>query len=162
MIRLTGEELINIKPYFKQAAQVALQATCLRARCGSVIVKDEVIIGKGYNSPPLGDENQRMCHIEKDLSKKPKHDKTCCVHAEWSAILDTCKNNADKISGSTLYFMRLDDADNFTDFGIPFCTTCSRLAMESGVSEFAIWNDESADIYSSAEYNKKTYEFYIR
>lgn len=160
MRRLAYEEVEHVRSYFNLAADAALKATCLRASCGAVIIKDGEVIGEGYNSPPLGDEVQRMCTFEKDLTKKPKHDKTCCVHAEWAAILDACKNNADKISGSTLYFMRLKDMVEFDDFGEPLCTTCSRLTMEAGVNEFAIWNNGGADIYSLSEYNLRSYAFY--
>jgi len=63
------------------------------ARCGSVIVSERnVIIGRGYNAPPLGDETQRTCDVEYHTDKKPKSDKTCCVHAEWNAIIDGLKN----------------------------------------------------------------------
>jgi deoxycytidylate deaminase len=160
MRRITGEELESIKPYFELAAGAARKATCLRAKCGAVIIKNGTVIGEGYNTPPLGDETQRMCAVEKDLTKKPKHDKTCCVHAEWSAVLDACKNNADKMNGSTLYFMRLKNTGDFDDFGEPLCTTCSRLTMEAGVNEFVIWNNEGADAYLLPEYNLASYDFY--
>jgi deoxycytidylate deaminase len=54
MQRIVNEEYRKIEPYFKAAAEVAAQATCLRANCGSVIVKDGKIIGEGFNSPALG------------------------------------------------------------------------------------------------------------
>jgi hypothetical protein len=97
-----------------------------------------------------------------DTSLKPKYDKTCCIHAEWRAVLDACKTNADKLAGSVLYFMRIDTEGNFTDAGEPFCTVCSRLTMESGVEEFALYNDGGADIYPLDEYNTKSYEAYIK
>ena len=162
MRRIENQEFLQIKTYFEQAAKIATSATCLRAKCGSIIVKDEVIIGQGFNSPTLNDESQRCCNIEFDTSIKPKYDKTCCIHAEWRAILNACKNNADKISGSTLYFMRIDEDGNFTDAGEPFCTVCSRLALESGIKYFALYNNGGADIYPTDEYNLKSYELYIK
>ena len=59
-----------------------------------------------------------------------------------------------------LRFMRVDNEGNFTDAGDPFCTTCSRLALESGVGKFALWNAGGADIYEAAEYNQKSYKFF--
>ncbi len=56
--------------------------------------------------------------------------------------------------------MRVDENGKFTDAGEPYCTTCSRFTMESGVGEFALWNDNGADIYTLAEYNQKSCEFY--
>jgi deoxycytidylate deaminase len=160
MKRVIGEELEKIRPFFEAAAETANDATCHRAKCGSVIVKVGVVIGAGYNGPPLGDENRRTCDSNWDYEKKPKYDLTCCIHAEWRAVLDACKNNADKIGGSVLYFMRLDDSGGFTDAGDPYCTTCSRFTMEAGVGEFALWNNEGADIYALPEYDEFSYSFY--
>lgn len=148
------------KEYFAAAAGEAAAATCHRAKCGAVVVaEDGEIIGRGYNAPPLGDEAQRMCDRTWDLDSKPKYDKTCCVHAEWNAILDACKQAGSKIKGATLYFMRLDAAGNFTDAGEPFCTVCSRLALASGVSYFALWND-GPDVRPTAQYNQQSYAYY--
>ena len=160
MQRVTGNELETIQPFFEAAAEVARQATCHRAKCGSVIVKNGEIIGEGYNGPAFDDETNRTCDNEYDLSIKPKYDKTCCIHAEWQAVLDTCKRNADKISGSVLYFMRVDENGDFTDAGEPYCTTCSRLTLASGVGQFALWNANGADIYDTPEYNRKSYEYF--
>lgn len=162
MQRIVGPEFEVIRPFFEQAAEVARAATCLRAKCGSVIVKNSVVIGSGFNAPPLGDETQRYCTADMDYSLKPKYDKTCCVHAEWNAVIDACKTNADKLAGSALYFMRIDDNGNFTDAGEPYCTTCSRFTMQAGVAEFALYNSDGADIYSLSEYNDKSYQNYIK
>lgn len=161
MRRVTGKEFKEIRPFFELAAEQAKLATCTRAKCGTVIIKDGEVIGEGYNSPPLNDESQRYCDAVMDTELKPKYDKTCCVHAEWRAILDALKRNGGKVNGSTLYFMRIDENGSFTDAGDPFCTVCSRLAMESGVAEFALYNQNGADIYDAAEYNRKTYAAYI-
>lgn len=150
--------------FFEAAAEVARQATCLRAKCGSVIVsKNGEIIGRGYNAPPLEDESQRTCERTWNLAKKPKYDKTCCIHAEWNAVIDMLRSASPaQIEGSRLYFMRVDDAGELTNAGEPYCTTCSRFTMQSGVAEFALWNDDGADVYTLAEYNSVSYEYYKR
>lgn len=160
MQRITGSQLETIRPYFEAAALVARDALCRQAKCGTVIVNNGEIIGQGFNGPALNDEGNRTCGNVYDLSVKPKYDKTCCIHAEWRAILDACKRNADSIGGSVLYFMRVDDNGSFTDAGDPYCTTCSRLTLESGIGHFALWNGDGADIYDAAEYNRKSYQFF--
>ena len=159
MQRITGKDLKAIYPFFRAAAVVAQEATCYRAKCGTVIVKGGVIIGRGYNGPALDDEANRTCGKRYDLTVKPKYDKTCCIHAEWRAILGACKQS-DDLSGSVLYFMRVDDKGNFTDAGDPYCTTCSRLTLEAGIERFVLWNDNGADVYDASEYNQKSYEFF--
>jgi len=147
--------------HFKKAADVAKKATCTHAKCGSIIVsKDNIIIGRGFNAPPLNDESQRRCGFECDKNIKTKYDKTCCVHAEWNAIIDALRNYPDKIAGSTLYFMRVNDDGEFTNAGKPFCTVCSRLALQSGVAKFGLWND-GPQIFNTKEYNKISYDFYV-
>ncbi len=161
MIRIEGEAVASIRPFFEEAAQVATEATCLRAKCGSAIVAlDGRVIGRGYNAPPLGDESQRACTINFDLTRRPKYDKTCCVHAEWNAVLDGCGSAPDRMAGATLYFMRIDEAGNFTDAGDPYCTTCSRLVMQARVAHFALWNNNGADIYPLDEYNRLSYDYH--
>lgn len=147
--------------YFEKAAEQARLATCTRAKCGSVVVsKSGKILGAGYNAPPLNDETQRRCEAIMDLSIKTKYDKTCCIHAEWNAIINALKQYGKKINGATLYFMRIDEKENWTDAGEPFCTVCSRLAMQSGLSYFALWVDGKPKIYDVGDYNSKTYDYY--
>ena len=147
--------------FFQVAADEAKLATCRRASCGAIIVSNQgSVIGKGHNSPPLGNETQRTCMVDDfDFAKKPKYDKTCCVHAEWNAILDACKHFPDEIVGSTLYFMRVDNSGDFTNAGEPYCTVCSRLSLESGIATFVLWND-SPQFYDTAQYNTLSYDFH--
>ena len=160
MKRVTGTDLNDILPYFEAAAGVAKNATCTNGLCGTVIVKDGKIIGEGYNGPAFNNEENRTCDSTWDLELKPKFDKTCCTHAEWRAIINACKNNPDKVQGSTLYFMRVNDQGDFTDAGDPYCTTCSRLTLESGISNFALWNESGADVYDSVDYNRHSYAYF--
>ncbi len=68
----------------KKTAEVAQHATCERSKCGSVIVQLDEIIGSGFNSPPQDIEEQM-------------------------GIMDAVRRNSDVLSGSKLYFVRLDD-----------------------------------------------------
>ncbi len=146
--------------YFTQAQKVAQQATCNQAHCGSVIVsKEGRVIGTGYNAPPLGDESQRMCEAKFDTSLKPTSDKTCCVHAEWNAILDALENHPKEVKGSTLYFMRVNEKGEFTEAGKPWCTVCSRLALQSGVKSFGLWNG-GPEMIKTEEYNQRSYSYF--
>jgi len=147
--------------YFHQAGTVAAHATCNRAHCGAIIVTtDGEIIGRGYNAPPEGDESQRMCEAPLNKSIKQSNDKTCCVHAEWNAIIDALKHHGSKVEGSTLYFMRVNEQDDFTEAGQPYCTVCSRLAMQSGIATFGLWND-GPEMIDAATYNLRSYNYFL-
>jgi len=145
--------------WMKEAGRVAEKALCLKNKCGTVIVKDNSVIGSGYNAPPLDDEQQRTCLDEYIFSEKKKFDRTCCMHAEWRAILDALRSSPEKIVGAKLYFMRLDSEGAMTRAGKPYCTVCSRLALDSGIKEFHLWHDEGVASYPTDEYNRISYEF---
>jgi hypothetical protein len=147
--------------WFHEAATAALRGLCLRAKCGAVIVSDGEVIGRGYNAPPKDDVSVRQCHVENyDRSKKPKYDLTCCVHAEWRAIMDALRNHANQIQGSTLYYARLDDAGKFRPSGKPFCTVCSRLACDCGIAFFALWHESGIVRYNTKDYNARSYSYH--
>lgn len=145
--------------YFEEAGKEARRSLCLRDKCGAIIVLDGNIVGRGYNAPPNDDISQRMCKEELVVSFKPKSDRTCCVHAEWRAIIDAIRNKKD-ISGSTLYFIRVDNSGNLLRSGEPYCTVCSRLVLDTGIKYFALWHDNGVKLYDTKEYNKLSYDFH--
>lgn len=148
--------------FFTAAGDVAKNALCLRALCGSVVVSAEGnIIGTGYNAPPFDVIEDRKCELEFDTTRKPKSDKTCCVHAEWNAILDAFKSFPSMVEGSSLYFMRIDDDGHFTDAGSPYCTVCSRLALQSGIKFFGLWTQDAPSMIPTHQYNDLSYQYFM-
>jgi len=145
--------------WMSEAAKVAEKALCLKAKCGTVIVKNGEIIGKGYNAPPLDNPEHRTCLDVYDFPGKPEFDRTCCMHAEWRAILDALKNNSDKIKGSKLFFTRVDNDGVIKKSGEPYCTVCSRFALDVGVDQFLLWNNQGICSYDTDEYNKLSFSY---
>lgn len=153
--------MIDHEQFFRLAAERAKKATCKRDLCGAVIMKDGVVIGEGWNSPAGNAEDQRMCGVEEyDWMKKKKADKTCCVHAEWRAIMDALRKNSNEIIGSTLYFTRVDAEGNMLKSGEPYCTVCSRLALDSGIAQFVLWQESGIRVFATDEYNQVSYTFH--
>lgn len=144
--------------WFQQAAEAAKQSKCLRAKCGSVLVKDEEVIGIGFNCPPAGEPNR--CLDEYTIPENNKHDVTCCVHAEVRAIHDAMIKNPDKISGSDLYFTRIDDNGKIKFSGTPYCTICSREALDAGVKTFNLWHKDGPKMYNTQDYNNLSYQYF--
>ncbi len=166
---LSGEEALVARAYLEQAAQLAQQATCTRSRCGSLIVAHDRVIGRGVNSPPREDASQRRCANNK-ASYHPKiTDKTCCVHAEQRAIMDALRNGSatslasdvapQELIRSRLYFVRLDDQGKPPFAGQPYCTICSKMALDAGIAEFVLWHEEGITVYKTDEYNMLSYTF---
>ena len=158
MRQISGEEEKEAIRYMDEAAKVALESLCLRAKCGTVIVKDNGVIGRGYNAPPLNDITLRTCLSKYSLPENNKHDRTCCVHAEQRAITDALKTSVKSISGSRLYFIRLGEDDKITKAGKPYCTGCSKMALDEGIAEFVLWHDQGICVYDTREYNSISHQ----
>jgi len=159
MKSLFGEEERNAIRFLMEARMSALESTCERSCCGSIIVAGNEIIGRGFNSPPRNFEGQRRCSCDKDLYHRKVTDKTCCVHAEQRAMIDALIKNSQRISGSRLYFVRLDDNGAPKRSGQPYCTICSKMALDVGIGEFVLWQERGICVYGTEEYNEISYGY---
>ena len=148
---LEGKEEQEAIKFMKQAAVVAQKSSCLRSKCGSVIVKSGIVIGEGCNGP-AGGEILHECRKDK-LPPNFKSDMTCCMHAEERAIMQTLKEKGKEIEGARLYFIRLDDRGNLSKAGEPYCTICSKMSYDVGIAEFTLWHEKGICVYGSKEYN---------
>lgn len=157
---LQGEEESRGIAYMEEAASLARAALCLDARCGAVIVKDGVIVGRGFNSPPHGASGESRCHIPKTAYHPRVTDKTCCIHAEIRAIQDALKKRGEALPGSALYFIRVDkEGALIRAAGKPYCTLCSKMALDAGISEFVLWQESGLAAYGTDEYNTLSYGY---
>lgn len=156
---LQGQPKNEAIAWMNEAAKVAESALCLKAKCGAIIASEGKIIGIGYNAPPLDKSEHQTCQDEVTAGK-PKYDRTCCVHAEWRAVFDALKNYPDKIKNSKLYFTRVDDRGEIKKSGQPFCTVCSRMALDVGIDKFLLWHEAGIAEYPTDEYNRLSHEPY--
>lgn len=140
---------------FEELVSAARKSTCHRSKCGSIIVNYNRVIGVGYNSQPCNVTGE--C-FKDSLPKEFKSDKTCCIHAEQRAIYDALRNNSKEIIGSKLYFIRLDEDNNPKRSGEPYCTICSKSALDVGISEFCLWHDEGWTSYETNYYNDLSFK----
>lgn len=156
---LTGDEEQQASKHLNEAAKIALKATCERDRCGCIIIKNNEIIGTGFNSPPGDKESQRRCKNDKEIYHKKVTDKTCCIHAEQRAIIDTLTHNPEKIKDSSLYFVRIDKDGNLAYAKKPYCTMCSKMALDVGISEFILRDEKWICVYDTEEYNTLSFNY---
>lgn len=140
------------------AAEQARLSPCQKAHCGAVVVKDGNVIGAGFNSPAA--EDKLRCNDEYTFPQNNKHDVTCCVHAEVRAIHQAFQSYPEEIKGATLYFMRTDAEGDNTFAGVPFCTICSKEALDSGLAEFVLWHKTGITVYNTKEYNEASYQYF--
>lgn len=152
---LEGGEKEMALEFIALAAEEALHSTCARRKCGAVLVLNEEPVGFGYNSPPANTEHR--CLVDKSSYDPKITDKTCCVHAEQRAILDAVQRQ--DISGSILYFASVDDNGDRIPSGNPYCTHCSKMALDVGVAFWVLSREEGIVMYGAKEYNDLSYEF---
>lgn len=140
---------------FEAAAREARKSLCLRSACGAVLVdRAGTILGTGYNAPPKDDLSLRVCGHFGPSSRKPKADRTCCVHAEWRALCHAIETSPQLVVGANMVFVRVDPRGVIQRSGQPYCTVCSRLALDVGVSEWSLWHSEGIRIYPAVEYHR--------
>ena len=148
------KEIVNLNNiHFEELVNVARKSTCERSKCGTIIIKNDIIIGRGYNSQPC---NLVGRCFKDSLPKEFKSDRTCCIHSEQRAIFDAL-SKGDPF-GSQLFFIRLDEHDNPKISGDPYCTICSKSALDVGISTFCLLHKEGWTAYDTNYYNKLSFK----
>lgn len=142
------------KKYMLEALEEANNANCIKGKVGAIIVKDNIILGKGNNSVPNGTKpcTEKTC-IRKLLNLKSGERQELCkvVHAEQNAILSALFNKYD-LNGSTIYVTKSP------------CMICSKLLINAGIKRVVYANkypDEEA-FKILAEADVSTYYFSLQ
>lgn len=147
---------MNHQRFIDLAAAVALQSTCARKRCGSIIVVNETVVGSGFNSPPP--DTPHRCLTVKASLAHPRADRTCCVHAEQRALFCFADWPTWPNQKPRLYFARLDDAGKLAPSGHPYCTACSRLALDRGIHEWVMLTTEGIRVWPAALFDELSHQ----
>jgi len=122
--------------YYQNIAKaVAERGTCLRAKVGAVIVKNDAIISTGYVGAARGEVN--CCDVGEceriKLGVLPGHRYELCksVHAEANAIINAARNGQNVVDGVMyVYFERLDGG-KIKHTGP--CMMCARMITNAGI-----------------------------
>lgn len=147
--------------WMERAAEQARRATCERDRCGAVVMRAGKIVGAGFNGPVRGFAPR--CATAKTSPLKPKSDRTCCVHAEWRALLEATQELGGKLRACVLFFTRVERSGEGQRVasGLPYCTVCSRLAHELGLEYWVLDHGAPRGLveYTAAQYDEISHEF---
>ena len=73
--------------------------------------------------------------------------------------MDALKRNSDTLNGSTLYYCRLSKDGLLATSGEPWCTICSKMALDAGVSFFVLKKKEGYAVYRTDEYNALSFAY---
>ena len=120
------------------ARVISMRSTCIRARAGCIIVKNDAVISQGYSGAPRGEPN--CCDLgvcERDrLGIEPGKNYELCrsVHAEMNAIINAARNGVPIIDADMyIYFERMDGQKNM--HGSP-CKMCLRAIKNAGIKNY--------------------------
>lgn len=104
-------------------------------KVGAVLVKDNHILGTGFNGFPQGiKDNARLFVREQKLA--------IVVHAEMNAVLFAARKGI-AIADSTLYVAACDTL-GAPAWGGPPCVRCLVECMQAGVKEYVSWPKKTA------------------
>ncbi len=126
--------------YLNIAKAVAERSTCLRKKCGCVIVNNDEIISTGYSGAPRGRKNcidLGFC-TKKKLFPDVRHggyDACRSVHAEQNAIISASRK---EMIGATLYLVLFRPETGEYDEGANSCQTCRKLIINAGIKKVVV------------------------
>jgi len=156
---LTGAAAAEADQFLDLAAEQARGATCLRSSCGAVVVLDGRVLGVGNNSLPGGCAPSACLKETGALGAGFKSDRTCCTHAEVRAIANALKSGCD-VRGATVYFTRVAaGTGERVVSGRPYCTICSKFALEVGLAFFVLAHDFGIVAYPAGAYNDLSFTY---
>lgn len=115
------------KYYLGIAKAVSEKSTCLRRKFGAIIVKNDVIVGTGFNGPARGCTHcdKLGCIREKlGVERGQRYELCRSVHAEQNAII----NAHNDIIGGTIYLYCE------TEKNIEPCIMCKRVILNAQLS----------------------------
>ena len=126
----------KINKYLDIAEHVARNSTCLRANCGSIIVKDDEVISYGYNEVPHGRSTcgeLGYCIKEKlNIPQGEGYSKCRAICSEQNAII---RANPEELVDATLYLVGLDPKTNDYIIDPKPCCVCERFIINARIKE---------------------------
>jgi dCMP deaminase len=138
------------KYYWEIAKEVASRSTCMSAKGGAVIVKDDQIISTGYIGAPRGVKDcfERGTCVRRlmGIPSGQRYEICRSVHAEQNAIINSARSGTSLLGAKLyLYFVKrsAEQGDKFV-LAYP-CFICKKLIINSGITEF-IGNDEKGNL----------------
>jgi len=149
--------------YLDIALKIAERSTCLRTCYASVIVKDNKIIGTGYNGSPVNEPNcidTGICRRE-GLPSRTRYELCAAVHGEINAIMNSLV--ADAVKGSRIYIAGFDSKmfhrtgwihRKVSESCYP-CQMCWRQMKNAGIAEVCIFDKKLNPVIYPLDYFKK-------
>jgi len=119
--------------YLRRCEELLQKSNCKLIHFGAILVKDNKIIGEGYN---YSLDPEKCCLKDLIENKEVGKNPGICnaIHSEWMTIIDAFKRGYDPVN-STIYIVgKYPDGTIFkTGEKLFACTICSRLLKYCGI-----------------------------
>ena len=137
-------ERIEKNNYYLDIAETVLErTTCLRAKYGALIVRNDEIISTGYNGAPRGRRNcidlDYCVREELKVPSGERYELCRSVHAEMNAIISAARRDT---LGSTLYLAGREAKDGSLLHDATSCSMCRRVIINAGITRVVIRNTQ--------------------
>jgi len=132
--------LAKDKYYMAIAKVVAERSTCLRAKVGAIIVKDDTIIATGYVGSARGEPN--CCDVGEcermKLNIPPGERYELCksVHAEANAIINAARSGSNIVGANMYVYFERIDGGKIKHTGP--CLMCARMIKNAGLTQVRV------------------------
>lgn len=139
--------------YISIANKISDASKCLRSHWGVVVVKNDMIIGTGFNGPARGVAHCDPCYRANYPSGQGYH--LCkAVHAEVNAIIQA--GGRIGCLGATLYIGSNKRPSVVTTYNAGMgdfpCDNCARVIVNAGI-EWVVQEEDGADGVVLVHYN---------
>ncbi len=132
---------ISWDEYFISIAEKAsMRSTCPKAAVGAIVVKDNQIIGTGYNGAPSG-----LPHCSDIGCIEINGHCSNVIHAEINAIIHAQKNN--NVNGAILYCTYKP------------CFECCKIIINVGISKVKYRNNYVDNRFKKTKYSNQNEYF---
>jgi deoxycytidylate deaminase len=144
---------VNVFEALARAVEAAQLSPCVKSTRGVVIFRadtDECIIGFNHPPAPFTCDGSPACRA------------ACgkvCVHAEAHALIEATKGltNPWFLDEAEMLHVKVVDGREVPS-GSPSCWQCSRLILESGISDMWLLHEEGLQTYTAEEFHRLTLE----
>ncbi len=125
----------KIEYYLSIAKQVAERSTCLRAKIGAIIVRDDQIIATGYNGAPRKTRScldRGECLRDKLKIRHGTRYEICRgVHAEQNAIINAARAGVSLLRGDMYIYARDKNEKEIDSYP---CFICKKIIINCGLN----------------------------
>jgi len=156
------------------ACSVARSSRCMSRQIGAIIVKDNIVVSTGYNSPPITLPDCRLrtkfdsviSHESRQRQMPLPEEFSCCPRrffghrsGEGLYLCPAIHAEADAIANAARHGVRTAGCSMYVTCGIP-CKSCLGLIINSGIQEVVCANLKHYDVLTS--YITRPSELHIR